>query len=46
VLTLEELDDDKIIEALEKTPVFKREADFNPRAFQSEAHTESASLFD
>ena len=46
VLTLEELDDDKIIEALEKTPVFKREADFNPRAFHSEAHTESASLFD
>lgn len=46
VLTLEELDDDKIIEVLEKTPVFKREADFNPRAFQSEVHTQSTSLFD
>ncbi len=46
VLTIDELDDDKVIEALEKTPVFKREADFNPRAFQSEVHTQSTSLFD
>jgi cell division protein FtsZ len=46
VLTIDELDDDKVIEALEKTPVFKREADFNPRAFQSEVHPQSTSLFD
>ncbi|WP_294071962.1 cell division protein FtsZ [Proteiniphilum sp. UBA1028] len=46
VLTIDELDDDKVLEALEKTPVFKREADFNPRAFQSETHPQSTSLFD
>ena len=31
VLTLDELDDDKILEALEKNPVFKRERSFDPR---------------
>ena len=46
VLTIDELDDDKVIEALEKVPVFKREADFNPRVFQSETHSQSSSLFD
>ncbi|MDR1742598.1 MAG: cell division protein FtsZ [Dysgonamonadaceae bacterium] len=46
VLTLEEMDDDKIIEALEKTPVFKRESDFNPRAYHNEERTKQASLFD
>ena len=30
MLTLEELDDDKILEALEKTPVFKRDVTLTP----------------
>jgi cell division protein FtsZ len=46
VLTIDELDDDKVLEALEKTPVFKREPDFNPRIFKSEIHQQSTSLFD
>ncbi|MDD4730016.1 MAG: cell division protein FtsZ [Dysgonamonadaceae bacterium] len=46
VLSLEELNDDKIIEALEKNPVFKRTREFNPREFHSESHTPSSTLFD
>ena len=47
VLTVEELDDDKVLEALEKNPVFKRERDFNPRVYQSsEAPPRSSTLFD
>ena len=46
VLTLEELNDDKIIEALEKNPVFKRTREFNPREFRSETTAPSSSLFD
>jgi cell division protein FtsZ len=47
VLTLDELDDDKLLEALEKTPVFKRETNFNPRVFQAEIPPQqSSSLFD
>ncbi|WP_352421308.1 cell division protein FtsZ [Proteiniphilum sp.] len=47
VLTIDELDDDKVLEALEKTPVFKREPDFNPRIFSSEVQQQqSSSLFD
>lgn len=46
VLTIEELDDDKVLEALEKTPVFKRESNFNPRDFAAERHHKSTSLFD
>lgn len=45
VLTLEELFDDKIIEALEKNPVFKRTRDFNPREYRNES-TAPSSLFD
>ena len=45
VLTFEEMDDDKIIEALEKTAVFKRARDFNPRVQHNEGHV-SSSLFD
>lgn len=44
-MTLEELDDDKILEALEKTPVFKRERDFNPRAYQAETPRRPMTLF-
>jgi cell division protein FtsZ len=44
VLTLDELDDDKILEALEKTPAFKRERDFDPRTFRSDAQY-ATSLF-
>lgn len=46
ILSIEELDDDKVLEALEKTPVFKRDRDFNPRAFHAENHPQSTSLFD
>lgn len=47
VLTIDELDDDKVLEALEKTPVFKRESDFNPRVFSSDVQQQqSSSLFD
>lgn len=45
VLTLEELDDDKILEAIEKNPVFKRERNFNPRSYHIDAH-QASSLFD
>ncbi len=46
VLTIDELDDDKVLEALEKTPVFKRESDFNPRIFKTESPQTTGSLFD
>ncbi len=46
VLTLEEMDDDKIIEALERTPVFKRERDFNPKNYKGENRQTANSLFD
>jgi cell division protein FtsZ len=51
ILTLEEMDDDKIIEALENAPVFKREVGFNPRDREyhnNEVHraSPSKSLFD
>ena len=46
VLTLEELNDDKIIEALEKNAVFKRTREFDPRDFRSESSVPSSSLFD
>ena len=46
VLTLEELDDDKILEALEKNPVFKRERTFNPRTYFNDIQQQSSTLFD
>lgn len=46
ILTMDELDDDKVLEALEKTPVFKRDRDFNPRAYRVESKVASGSLFD
>ncbi len=46
VLTLEELNDDRVIEALEKNPVFKRMRDFDPRDYRSESSAPSSSLFD
>lgn len=45
ILSIDELNDDKIIEALEKNPVFKRSSDFNPRNFRNESSAPS-SLFD
>ena len=44
-LTLEELSDDKIIEALEKNPVFSRTRDFNPRDDKYEQSAPSSTLF-
>lgn len=46
VLTTDELDDDKILEAMERVPVFKRDVDFDPRSYRSESQTPSSSLFD
>ena len=43
VLSLEELDDDKILEALEVIPVFKRDRDFDPRAFRNNGQVQAAS---
>ena len=37
ILSSEELDDDKIIDALENTPVFKRDERFNPSEYKPEA---------
>ena len=45
VLTLEELDDDKILEALEVVPVFKRERDFDPRVFKNMGQAQTTTLF-
>ena len=36
ILSAEELDDDKIVDALENTPVFKRDEKFNPSEYKSE----------
>ena len=46
VLTIEELDDDKILEALEKNPVFKRDRSFNPRTYHIDIQQQSSTLFD
>src|SRR5690554_96894 len=46
VLTIEELDDDKILEALEKNPVFKRERTFSPRTYLNDIEQQSTTLFD
>ncbi len=46
VLSVEEMDDDKILEAMEKTAVFKRPRDFDPRNYQTESQQQSSSLFD
>ncbi len=44
ILTSEELDNDKIIEALENTPVFKRDDKFNPMEYKP-AKKSNADLF-
>lgn len=46
LLSLEELNDDKIIEALEKNPVFKRTREFDPRNFKNETSAPSSTLFE
>lgn len=46
VLNMDELDDDKILEALERVAVFKRDKDFNPRTYHSEIQGQSHTLFD
>ena len=45
VLSLEEMDDDKLLENLEKIPVFKRGSDFDPRNYQYHGSAPT-SLFD
>lgn len=44
ILTTEELDNDRIVEALENTPVFKRDDRFNPMEYKP-AKKNSAGLF-
>jgi len=44
VLSLDELDDDKVVEALENTPLMKRGENFNPRDYKPEAK-KSSDLF-
>lgn len=45
ILSFEELDDDSVLEALDKTAVFKRDKDFDPRNVQYDNRAKS-SLFD
>lgn len=45
ILTVEEMDDDRILEALEKTAVFKREREFDPRNHNKANPTPSSTLF-
>lgn len=44
VLSTEELDDDRIVEALENTPVFKRDEKFNPSEYKA-SNKSSSDLF-
>ena len=44
VLSTEELDDDRIVEALENTPVFKRDEKFNPSEYKA-GHKGTSDLF-
>lgn len=46
ILSTEELDDDKIVDALENTPVFKRDEKFNPQEYKAENKPTSGNLFD
>ncbi|MFR9165541.1 MAG: cell division protein FtsZ [Dysgonomonas sp.] len=46
ILTQEELDDDRIVEAVENTPPMKRGEDFNPREFRQDSFKKSSDLFD
>lgn len=45
ILSTEELDDDKIIEALENTPVFKRDETFNPSEYKPDSKQSAKGLF-
>lgn len=45
ILTTEELDDDRIVDALENTPVFKRDEKFNPGDYKGNTKQASGSLF-
>lgn len=45
ILSTEELDDDRIVEALENTPVFKRGGDFNPNEYKPDNNKKATDLF-
>lgn len=45
ILSIEELDDDRIVEALENTPVFKRGEDFNPNEYKPDNNKKATDLF-
>ncbi|NDW10865.1 cell division protein FtsZ [Dysgonomonas sp. 520] len=46
VLSTEEMDDDKIVDALENTPVYKRDESFNPAEYKPESKKSSSNLFE
>lgn len=45
ILSTEELDDDKVIDAMENTPVFKRDESFNPHDYSQPEQKKSSDLF-
>jgi cell division protein FtsZ len=45
IFSLEELDDDLVVEAVENTPVFRRDKDFNPHEYKRESLSSSGRLF-
>ena len=45
ILTIDELDDDKVIEALENTPVYKRNENFNPKEYKRASGAQATDLF-
>ncbi|NDW18167.1 cell division protein FtsZ [Dysgonomonas sp. 216] len=46
ILSEDDLDDDKVIEALEKTPMMKRGENFNPHDYQSNSKKSTGNLFE
>ena len=45
ILSLDELDDDKVVDAIENTPVFKRDDKFNPNEYKAEPKQPTGGLF-
>lgn len=45
ILSIEEMDDDRLLEALEKNAVFKRERTFDPKNYKSDSRQTSTTLF-
>lgn len=45
ILSIDELDDDKIVDAIENTPVFKRDDKFNPNEYKADNKQSQGGLF-